>query len=150
MPVLSLQPLNPISPAFEALREKSLSEGFSMLVRLQDHWCDGTNTFSKPGEAFFGVFDGSSLVGAGGLNVDPYVAGAGYGRVRHVYVAPESRRLGIGRSLVEAIVAHARPAFTVLNIRAPDAAHAFYEALGFKSVDHDQFATHRLLLAAQS
>lgn len=150
MPVFSLQPLVPDSAAIQELREKSLAEGFSMLRRLQDHWRDGSNTFSKPGEAFFGVFEGASLAGVGGLNVDPYLAGSGSGRVRHVYVAPLFRRHGVGRLLLEAIVARARGEFAVLNLRAPDAAHAFYEALGFKPVEGDQFATHRLMLAPPS
>lgn len=146
----SLQPFVPDSAAFQTLREKSLAEGFSMLRRLQDHWHDGSNTFSKLGEALFGAFEGRSLVGVGGLNVDPYLAAGASGRVRHVYVDPRFRRHGVGRLLVEAIVARARPEFAVLNLRAPDAAHAFYEALGFKPVEGDQFATHRLMLAPPS
>jgi len=147
MSVLSLQSLVPTSAAFQALREKSVAEGLSMLRRLQDHWLDGSNTFSKPGEAFFGVFVGAALAGVGGLNIDPYLAGGDSGRVRHVYVDPRFRRHSVGRLLLEAIVTRARSEFAVLNLRAPDAACAFYEALGFKRVEGDQFASHRLTLA---
>ncbi|QOF70540.1 GNAT family N-acetyltransferase [Aminobacter sp. SR38] len=150
MPVFSLEPLVPDSAAFQGLRETSLEEGFSMLQRLQEHWRDGSNTFSKPGEALLGVFVGASLVGAGGLNIDPYLAGGGSGRVRHVYVGPRFRRHGVGRLLVEGIIARARPEFAVLNLRAPDTAHAFYEALGFKPVEGEKFASHRLIFAQSS
>ncbi|MBE1207873.1 GNAT family N-acetyltransferase [Aminobacter carboxidus] len=146
MSVLSLRPLVPDAATFQVLRGKSMAEGFSMLRRLQDHWRDGSNTFAKPGEALFGVFEGTSLVGMGGLNVDPYFADGGSGRVRHVYVDPEFRRHGVGRLLIEAIACHARARFALLNLRAPDAAHAFYEALGFEPVKGEQFATHRRLL----
>ena len=89
------------------------------------------------------AWQGEVLAGVGGLNVDPYVQERREGRVRHVYVSAAHRRQGVGRLLVEAIVARARLNFPVLNLRAPEEAFAFYEALGFKRVEGEEFMTHR-------
>jgi GNAT superfamily N-acetyltransferase len=139
--------LRPTAPAFLALMEESRREGYWMLVRLHDGWTSRRNQFRKRGEALFGAWSGKEFVGVCGLNVDPYFPGPGQGRVRHLYVQPALRRHGVGRQLVEAVIERASAGFTVLNLRAPAEAFAFYEALGFLRVEGAEFLTHRMVLS---
>lgn len=149
-PDIALVRLRPTDPAFMALMEESRREGFWMLVRLHDGWTSRCNQFRKRGEALFGAWSGDELVGVCGLNVDPYFPGPGQGRVRHLYVRPASRRDGVGRQLVGAVIERASRYFSVLNLRAPAEAFAFYEALGFLRVEQAEFLTHRMVLPPRS
>jgi GNAT superfamily N-acetyltransferase len=117
---------------FVVLLVESEQAGLRFLRRLADEWASGVNRFDRPGEALFGARIGHELVAVGGLNVDPYAAMAGVGRVRHVYVLSPWRRSGIGAQLVTAIVAAARGRFARLHLRTnnPQAAR-LYERLGF-------------------
>lgn len=142
-----LKKLDPESEAFRALLEESRREGFWMLVRLADGWADGRNRFSRRGEALYAAWQRDELAGACGLNADPYVEGRREGRVRHLYVKAAHRGNGVGRQLVWAAIDKARIHFPVLNVRAPEAAFGFYEALGFERLAGDEFATHRMKLA---
>jgi len=139
----ALRRLDPEGVEFQALAEESRLEGYWMLVRLADGWRDGRNRFRRRGEVMLAAWQDEVLAGVGGLNVDPYVQERREGRVRHVYVSAAHRRQGVGRLIVEAIVARARLNFPVLNLRAPEEAFAFYEALGFKRVEGEEFMTHR-------
>jgi GNAT superfamily N-acetyltransferase len=142
-----LKPFDPESEAFGALVEESRLEGFWMLVRLLDGWRDGRNRFKRRGETLLGAWQGDVLAGVGGLSVDPYLEGRREGRIRHVYVSAAHRRYGVGRLLLGAIIDKARKHFPVLNVRAPEEAFPFYEALGFRRVEGDEFVTHRLKFA---
>ena len=119
--------------ALTALIAESEASGLRFVRRLADEWATAANRFDRPGEALFVARDGASIVGIGGLNVDPYAAEASIGRVRHLYVLTARRRLGIGQRLVEAIVAAARGRFHTLRLSTsnPDAAR-LYERLGFR------------------
>ncbi|MCG7392802.1 GNAT family N-acetyltransferase [Microvirga sp. ACRRW] len=144
--MFSFQPLTPDTDGFDALLHESLSEGHGMLQRLQENWRNGTNRFLRPGEILLGAFDGRSLIGICGRNIDPYSDNPKAGRVRHLYVARSGRRQGAGYLLVTAIIDGATPSFDHLNARAPESAFPFYERLGFTRVEADPFVTHRLRL----
>src|SRR6188474_310160 len=101
----ALRRLDPEGVEFQALAEESRLEGYWMLVRLADGWRDGRNRFRRRGEVMLAAWQDEVLAGVGGLNVDPYVQERREGRVRHVYVSAAHRRQGVGRLLVEAIVA---------------------------------------------
>ena len=122
----------------------SAKSGPSLLTRLLAGWRDGSNRFSRRGEALYGAFYGDELVGVCGLNVDPYVEERREGRVRHLYVAASFRRHGVGRILLRSAIAKARDHFPVLNVRATEAAFPFYERLGFVRVEGEEFMTHRM------
>ena len=92
------------------LLEESRTQGFEVLDRLAAEYADGANRFDGPGEALFGVTCGGSLV-AIGLNRDPYAQRDHTGRVRRVYVLDRWRGNGVGRLLVERIIAEAREHF---------------------------------------
>ncbi|SCY46667.1 GNAT family N-acetyltransferase [Microvirga guangxiensis] len=146
--MFAFQPITPDTEGFDALLRASLSENHGMLQRLQENWRNGANRFSRPGETLLGAFDGRSLVGICGRNIDPYTGNPKAGRVRHLYVAPPGRRQGIGRMLVTAIAECAVPFFGHLNARAPEFAFPFYERLGFSRIENDPYVTHRLRLKA--
>ncbi len=100
--------------------------------RLAAEWAGGVNRFDRPGEALFAARAGSRLIGTCGLNVDPYTTAPRVGRVRHLYVLEAHRRDGVGRRLVEAVIAAARGSFDRLRLRTSNpAAVRLYEALGF-------------------
>ena len=107
-----------------------------------DEWADGSNRFDRPGEALFGAWVGGRLVGVCGLNVDPYAGDDRVGRVRHLYVLRDCRRLGAGRELVEQVLAAARGRFGVLRLSTNNPAAArLYEGLGFRPVS-ERHCTH--------
>jgi GNAT superfamily N-acetyltransferase len=131
---------------FAPLVAESEREGFRFLARLVREFDDGGNRFAAPGEALLGCYRGAELVGVGGLNRDPYSPEPRVGRLRHLYVSPPFRRRRVGRTLVDALVAAARPHFGVLLLRTDTPAAArFYEALGFAPVALP-YATHRMAL----
>ncbi len=139
--------LPPPWPELAPLVDESEREGFRFLARLRREFDDGTNRFDAPGEALLGCRRGAQLVAVGGLNRDPWSPEPRAGRLRHLYVRPASRRSGVGRILVDALMAAARPHFGVLLLRTDTAAAArFYEALGFAPVSSPH-ATHRMVLA---
>jgi len=143
----TIERMRPTTAAFEALMEESRQEGYWMLVRLRDGWASGRNKFSRRPEMLLGAYHDGKLVGVGGLNVDPYFAGADAGRVRHLYVGKAHRRSGVGRLLVTAIIERARAHFASLNTRAPAESFGFYESLGFSRVAGEEFVTHRMMLS---
>ena len=111
--------------------------------RLVEEWHGGRNRFDRPGEALFAAVEGVRVVGVCGLNVDPYTPAPGVGRVRHLYVLAALRRQGVGRRLVQAVVAAARGHFRLLRLRTASATAArFYEALGFRACREDADSTH--------
>ncbi|MEM6987307.1 MAG: GNAT family N-acetyltransferase [Pseudomonadota bacterium] len=127
----------------EALEEASVLEGHCMVARLAARYRSGENTFSSPGEALFGAFRSTDLVGIGGLNVDPYFSDATIGRVRHLYVLPQARKLGVGRALVLCIEDEAQKHFTRVQLQSPtNAASAFYQGLGYTAVVGVQKVSH--------
>ena len=142
-----LKRLRPTAPAFGALKDESRLEGYWMLVRLADGWASGRNKFLKRGEVLLGAWHGRELAGVCGLNIDPYFDDKSQGRVRHLFVSAGHRRNGLGRLLVEAVIDRACRYFAILNTRAPKEAFPFYERLGFRRVEGEEFVTHRMMLS---
>ncbi|MGI9509288.1 MAG: GNAT family N-acetyltransferase [Geminicoccaceae bacterium] len=128
--------------AVKALVADASAEGFEFADRLVGEWKSGVNRFSKPGEKLLGVFDGEVLVAVGGLNRDPYAQKDHVGRLRHIYVHPRYRRLGIGRKLVAALLEDLDEHFEKVRLRtSTTAASRFYQACNFRSSDETD-ATH--------
>ncbi|GGI99797.1 acetyltransferase [Neoroseomonas lacus] len=121
------------------------AEGFRMLDVLARDWADGSNRFTATGEALFAAHDGAGrLLGMGGITRDPWVEAL---RMRRFYVRPVARGDGVGRALAEAALDHARASeITMVRLRAPAVAFAFWEALGFVRLPGDPVATHALTL----
>src|SRR5271156_3199793 len=82
----------------------------------------------------FGAFDGGEIVGTAGL-----LFGAGRkeehkGRLVGMYVRPNSRKSGVGRRLVEAILEFARPRIEIVQLAVVSENHKairLYASLGF-------------------
>ena len=136
-----------LPPDLGELLEEGEREGFRFLRRLEDEWQSGANRFGRDGEALFIARVDGRLVGICGINVDPYVGSDDIARLRHLYVAPDARRHGIGRTLARlAIESAARHRFRAVYLRSDtEAAARFYESLGFMPID-DGDATHALAL----
>lgn len=142
-----LQALNPYE--LDELVRESQQQGFSFLFRLVADYESGANRFERSGEALFGLFDAPALIGIGGLNIDPYRADPRVGRVRHLYIAHQWREHGMGKLLVNAIIAEARKQFHLLTLRTDTTqAAAFYEALGFHRAVANTNDSHFLPLSS--
>jgi GNAT superfamily N-acetyltransferase len=140
---LSLDPLTSLPDDIAALLAESLAEGHNLVRRLVDDWDDGSNRFDRPGELALQARLGDKLVGVGGLNRDPYLDDPVVGRIRHLYVSPDARRQGVGRSLVLGLIDAARPTFRRLRLRTsqPEAS-LLYLALGFEATGDELDASH--------
>jgi GNAT superfamily N-acetyltransferase len=118
------------------------ADGHLFMRRLRDEWASGSNRFDGPGEKLMVARAGDRLLGIGGLNRDPYAQAPGIGRLRHLYVARDTRCRGVGTLLVHAILAGADAHFTLIRLRTDSAeAAAFYARLGFRANDGEG-ATH--------
>ncbi len=135
-------------PGLAALQSEARAEGFQFIDTLVEQWATGENRFDRPGETLLGCFDQGVLTAVGGLNIDPFLNDPETGRIRRVYVRPAWRSQGLGRTLVTALLDHARLHFRVVRLRAvnPDVAR-LYERLGFHPI-HDANATHKLTFAS--
>jgi GNAT superfamily N-acetyltransferase len=120
----------------DALLAESEQAGSLIVRRLVDEWARGANRFDRAGEALFAARIEGRLVGVCGLNVDPYSAEAGLGRLRHLYVLSAYRRRGIGRQLVAEVIAAARGRFDRLRLSTRNLEAAqLYERMGFGSTE---------------
>jgi GNAT superfamily N-acetyltransferase len=145
-----IQRVSRLSPDHLApLVADSEQAGLRFVRRLVDEWIEGLNRFDRPGESLFTAVRDGRLVGVCGLNVDPYSTTPRVGRLRHLYVLTPCRRTGVGRRLVETVVAAATGTFDVLRLRTsnPEAAR-LYETLGFERRLDEVDCTHRLTLAS--
>ncbi len=125
--------------------------GHNHLDRLISEFEAGINRFDRPGEALFVIRGGDrSLIGVGGLNIDPYYPQSPPGRVRRLFIHPSHRRKGVGSVLMRSIEAYASHYFTLLQLFTSSAtADAFYTSLGYDRV-HDRFkVSHAKRLGAQ-
>jgi GNAT superfamily N-acetyltransferase len=112
----------------------SLSEGYDFVQKLWDEYQSGANRYDKDGAVLLGGYLEDGLWAIGGLHRDPYLNQPDIGRIRHVYVLPSARRMGIGRQLVTALIEHSRAHFRILTLRTPTAhGDAFYRSLGFST-----------------
>ena len=131
----------------EPLVAQAAATGFQALARLQDEWQSGVNRFDQPGEALFIAADNGCVIGICGLNQDPYLHDPTVGRVRHLYVAVEHRRKGIGSQLVRAVMGAAKGRFTRLRLRTDSpGADGFYLSLGFMRFTAEPACSHQVVL----
>ncbi len=125
--------------AIEGLLAESEQEGFRFVRRAMEEWRSGANTFSKEGEALFAVFEDERLLAIGGITRES----ARHGRLRRFYVRRQERRRGIGRQLVQHVLAFASRYDVRISLCCDtDAADRFYRAVGFNRTDSDSGVTH--------
>jgi GNAT superfamily N-acetyltransferase len=139
---LQIAPIDAVHDDIDALRTNASEEGFRFLDRLIGDWETGANRFDRSGECLFGAWSEGVLVGAGGLNRDPYIEGDRIGRIRHLYVFRSARRSGIGSALLRQLLDKASVTFDLVRVRTDTSeAAAFYLSHGFLTVA-DEFASH--------
>ncbi|WP_144512955.1 GNAT family N-acetyltransferase [Bacillus sp. FJAT-22090] len=133
---------------FAHLVKESKEDGFRFLDRLVDEYRDGINTFHKPGETLYGVYNIEGLlVAIGGLNINPFTENQKIGRLRRVYVASAYRRKGVEALLLNEIISNARRHFDVLVLYTDtESADSFYTSLGFSKEAKYKKSTHYLYL----
>jgi ribosomal protein S18 acetylase RimI-like enzyme len=143
MQIARLEPTHRV--AVRALRLRALREEPNAFLASYDEDVESwTEEFlraglTKPlGTAIYGALEGGALVGMVGLNRDSRAKARHRGLIWGLYVAPEARRRGVGRALVDAAIVEARTAgiehleLRVSTTQAP--ARALYERLGFRSI----------------
>nr|WP_211749011.1 GNAT family N-acetyltransferase [Paenibacillus sp. Marseille-Q4541] len=127
---------------------ESKSEGFLHLERLVTDYKAGTNKFDKNGEALFLVIKNSEILGVCGLNQAPFTDSKKVGRVRRLYVSPSARRFGIGRLLMDSVIAEAQNHYLMLVLKTDNSgADLFYRSIGFSNKVDSQYETHFLELS---
>ncbi|HEY9640493.1 MAG TPA: GNAT family N-acetyltransferase [Coleofasciculaceae cyanobacterium] len=130
------------------LVEESLSQGFRFVERLVQEYRSGLNRFDQSGEMLLTASVQGAIVGIGGLNRDPYFNHPQVGRLRHLYVESVWRRRGVGRLLVNQVIAEAHQHYQLLTLRTDTpAADQFYQTLGFKTYPNWEHTTHHLQLS---
>ncbi|WP_157791248.1 GNAT family N-acetyltransferase, partial [Bradyrhizobium japonicum] len=140
---LEIRPVLTMSDELNSLMVEADLEGHHFMRRLRKEWEAGLNRFDGDGEFLLGAYCDQRLCGVGGLNADPYSSLPAIGRLRHLYVAPPARRLGIGTMLVNEIRVRAMQRFLALRLRTSSvAAAAFYDRLGFEKTDEEAASTH--------
>ncbi|WP_307205381.1 GNAT family N-acetyltransferase [Paenibacillus harenae] len=82
-----------------------------------------------------------------GLNQDPYANSNEVGRVRRLYVSSRVRRFGIGKMLMDSVIAEARKCYTMLVLKTDNpVADVFYHSIGFTVITDPKNETHYLRL----
>lgn len=94
------------------------------------------------GRFTLGAFDGERLVGMGGFGRQSHIKMQHMGFIWGVYVHPDHRKKGIGRQLINAIIARVHDYDDViaikLSVNAENvAAFRLYETLGFRQYGHE-------------
>jgi len=121
---------------FDTLRRRAEAEGFRHMTRLADDWGSGLQRFDREGEALFAAFAEGRLAGVGGLTHEPKPSDTTPAlRMRRLYVDPDHRRMGVGRTLASALMQEGLGRARRLTAHAggKDAA-LFWEAMGFTPV----------------
>lgn len=136
--------------SFHSLLDAASNEGVRNMNLLTEGWLSGEQRFDTGGAALFGAFDGSCLVGIGGITAEPGLAEPAM-RMRRFYVRPDWRRRGVARCLADAAMAHglARVSVLTCNARATALAGPFWEAMGFAPVEAEGM-THIYRAAGRS
>ncbi len=139
-----IRPVGYAEALFEPLLAEAAAQDAPYLFRLRDEWTSGVLRFSGEGELLLGALRGESLVGCGGISRDPYQPQPGLGRVRHVYVLSGHRGQGIGRALMERLLANGRLHFRHLRLTTErQEAARLYESLGFTPLQEPK-QTHQI------
>ncbi|SBS38059.1 acetyltransferase [Marinomonas spartinae] len=128
---MKIEKVEQLPSDIETLITESQLEGFRFLARLQNDFVSGVNKFNKNGETLVTVRVDGKLVAIGGINRQDDCA-----RLRRFYVSKCSRRLGVGRELLEFLEKHASQYFTKVTLFTDTLqANQFYEACGYLPVN---------------
>lgn len=122
-----------LPPDLRLLAPAAAAEGIRTIDVVLDEWETDKNRFSRSGEALLVARVDGELAGIGGMTRDRDVAEAL--RMRRFYILPDFRRLGLGRTMAERLLASARDHTRLVTLRAgSQEAGRFWERLGFVAV----------------
>lgn len=124
--------IDDLPEGFDALLADAAAEGVRNMALLADDWASGDQRFQGDGEALLGALLAGTLVGVGGLSVEPDTIEPAL-RVRRFYVRPDFRRQGVARTLASALIQEGLDQVDLLtvNAAASPAAAPFWKAQGF-------------------
>ena len=146
---VSIRELNELPEHIHVLQAQAMAEGFRFLTRLIVEWESQFNRFEQSGECLLGVFCKGQLVGIGGVSRDPQ-GDPNMARLRRLYVTPAMRGRGIGKQLVEQLLARAAAQFSTVRLSTDTfEGQRFYLCCGFHAID-DASATHEKSLRKSS
>ena len=147
MSKIDIEPLHHLSPGIFALEQAAQAEGFRFISRLISEWQSGVQRFDAPGACLLAAYLDGKLVAVGGLTPDPYAHEADTGRIRRLYVTPTARGRQIGQTLLQRLLAHAGPHFSLVRVLTDTTAgDAFYLRCGFQRIK-DPHSSHALRLS---
>jgi ribosomal protein S18 acetylase RimI-like enzyme len=130
------------APAYRALRLRSFREHPEAFTTSyeeleQQPFAETEKRFASPHFKLWGVFEGNVLLGYVGLERESRIKCRHKATLIGMYVAPEQAGSGIGRALVEALLADARESgleLLVLTVTEGNSRAAqLYERCGFRS-----------------
>ena len=117
---------------FDNLLALASAEGHRNMARLADELSTGSTAYI----ALLAAMREGTLIGIGGMTLEPESANETAIRLRRLYVAPSVRRTGVARSLVSALQQEAWDQVDLVTVHAGSAeAWRFWEAQGFSTVD---------------
>lgn len=127
---------------------ESEAEGYQFLTRVVSDYNDGSNTFSKPGEAFFKIrYEKQGAFAIGGVNQSPFSEDKQTARLKRFYVLEDARRQRIDFLLLKEIIDHSRGQFNKLTVCIESSkADIFYRENGFEWDDSASETTHVMVL----
>lgn len=120
------------------MRDRMVAGGgpyFDIMLHINGFWEKFDQVLPPSGSYYLAWSEKGALVGTGALRtVSP-----GVGEMKHLYVRPEARGMGLGRALVESRIADARVMGIKTLLADTFAANpempALYERLGFSRVE---------------
>lgn len=126
------------------LIKQSLGEGFELLQRIDQHWNSGVRRYDRAGEALFCAEHEGRIVALCGRVQDPVEKETL--QLRHGYVLPEWRQLGIGSAVMKRVTDVPADLYRRVAMRAYfQPVRRFCERHGFQAIDHPRY-THELLI----
>lgn len=144
--MITIRPLSAAdAPAFRAIRLRTFTDHPDLFGTSVEDWTaksldEITAQFADPhrlGNVIFGAFDGEQLVAHVGLQREPRPKRRHKAKLFAMYVAPEVRGRGVGKLLIEQLLAHARSLPGVAKVELSVIAHnapalALYRRFGFR------------------
>lgn len=130
------------APAYRALRLRGLREHPEAFTSSHDEDLQhppqiAAARLASATHAFWGAFDGDALVGIVGLEREQRAKNCHKATVVGMYVASQAGGRGIGRDLLQALLAQARhdglESLVLTVTEGNDKARRLYEAAGFRS-----------------
>jgi ribosomal protein S18 acetylase RimI-like enzyme len=101
---------------------------------LEAYWQDTLEAVRKRGRILLAAFAGEALIGSVQLNPEPRANGRHRAEVMKLMVLRSHRGRGVGRALMQALLASARESgrsLLLLDVRSEDPAERLYRTLGF-------------------